>query len=127
MSAGIVLMTTFIQPIAPEEASSSQESAVRAITPPSPTPVEGAVPAQRPGRAARPRQPSITPVAVKATEKTTSPGTGIGKIELQPFPEFDLTSSLQPIPQAPLLSIARLEPINIEPLALTVRNLGGKE
>jgi hypothetical protein len=123
----IVLAVSYTHPKLSEKRPSPTEVAVNnAVV--SPPPGLKAVPPRRGSlMPQRPKQPPKQPIAVRAvTVTTTDMVLDTGDIELPRLTGLELTGSLEPIPQAPV-SIARLEPINIEPIILTVPNLGVNE
>jgi hypothetical protein len=125
-AAGVFLMANFSRPSSPEIVLPSQTAAATPELVPLPPvpPVEAPVPRHRPVKPARPSpQPNPVPVA-QAAAPTRETEVQEGKIELPPLALLELAESLQSVPEAPVLSLALLEPINIEPFELTVRNVG---
>lgn len=129
-TAAIILLVIYIQPTSPENIPPSHEVAARVPVPsstataPLTTPSPAAI---RPAKSRIPsgvKQPALGQIQVVADENA---GLNSGPIELAPLRGLEITSSLAPLPQTPPLSIVRVEPINIEPLTLTVHNLGVNE
>lgn len=109
----------------PSTGKPSQPVVRNTVAPPSPEPIAVAV-----QEAAVPRKskPAVIPVAKKPIAPAfTVVLSQSDRIELDPLTELELTDATPPLPQTSILSVARLEPISLEPLALTVRTLGVNE
>ena len=128
VAATIALMLTYNHANTTEIPLNVREVATKAVTPTPAVPAE--VKVQTPELRSRRRQerrkpPLKQPVLVLATT-TTDTGLEPVRMELPPLRSPELANSLQPIPK-PVFSIAILQPIDIEPLDLTVRHLGVNE
>ena len=121
-AAAIVLLVIYSQPKASDNIPTPRKIVVKVPVAEPPTPV-----ASRPTESPAPtraRQPVLIEIPVVAAANT---GLNTGQIVLPPLRGIELTTAVAPLPEPLALSIASLEPINIEPLALAVQNLGVNE
>lgn len=123
LAAAVILGVNLVR-LEPETAPALSRATVVTIPPSQTERIKTATPEQRPRTTVRLKPTSIRIVAAPTMATTIVTELNAGRIELAPMTELELTNVVQPVPAVPLLSFARLEPINIEPLDLTVRNLG---
>jgi hypothetical protein len=89
-----------------------------------PTPVTPPVPIVEKIEPPAPREKSEPARAPKESPRFTIVFAASDEIELRPLDSIEITDSLRPIPEASIPSVARLEPITLEPAALPIRNIG---
>jgi len=116
--AAIILAVLYIQPKQTDVLPTSPQIAVQQTVPPT----TAVVPPEKP----TPKQAGVGAVRKRAT--ATIVWTRV-EVEVAPLKEFKLNDSIEladsitPIPELPVLSVAHLDPINIEPPAMTVGKL----
>lgn len=112
-AVAVMLMIGF----APTDAPAPTKVVVKVSRPPEAKRIEPAIPELHPSTPPRVKPRLIAIVAAPPVAAPIETELSAGPIELEPM-------TVQPVPAPPVLSFARLEPKNIEPLELTVRNLG---
>jgi hypothetical protein len=124
-TAVVTLLVMFMQPKSPENIPSSSKVEVEPPKAPSPEPASVTIQPVRSPAPASTERATVAPVQPMGAETGTT--ILLDPIRLPPLPGFELTNFMAPIPEASAPSIARLEPLNIEPLSLAVRTPGVSE
>ena len=119
LAVATVFVVIYIQPRNIENVSPAVQVVVQTVTPVPSPPVEKPTSVRR--ASVVPHRPAIMPARLETAVDVAA------GIEVPELAEFELTTSIQPIPQPAVFSAVSLNSPNIEPFVLTVRNLGVSE